>query len=293
MNIKESACSFQCQDFWLYGIISIPKQTITSTKGVLIIAGGPQYRAGSHRQFTLLARHLAAKGIPVMRFDIRGMGDSEGEIRTFEKIDEDFDCAINQFFLEIPSLQEIVIWGLCDAASAALFYAHHDKRVTGLVLLNPWVRTENSAVKTYLKHYYSNRFTDPELWKKVCSGDFNYIVAIRSLLKLIYNFLISKNKSTPFSKNISCNQIINNSTLPERMFNGFNRFKGKILLITCGNDLTAQEFMDLIKGSKKWQNLLESSSIKQFHLPNANHTFSRREWRDQVYSWTYDWINSW
>ena len=186
-----------------------------------------------------------------------------------------------------------MIWGLCDAASAALFYAHHDKRVTGLVLLNPWVRTENSAVKTYLKHYYFNRFTDPELWKKLRSGGFNYIATIRPLLKLIYNSLVSKNKPTSVTQNISCNQIINDSSLPDRMFNGLNRFKGKTLLITCGDDFTAQEFMDLIKGSKKWQKLLESSSTKQFHLPNANHTFSRREWRDQVFNWTYDWIKSW
>ncbi len=292
MSFKESACSFLCHDSWLYGIISMPKQAITSTKGVLIIVGGPQYRVGSHRQFTLLARHLAAKGIPVMRFDTRGMGDSEGEIRTFEEIDEDLNCAINQFFLEISSLQEIVIWGLCDAATAALFYAHHDKRVTGLVLLNPWVRTEYSVVKTYLKHYYYNRFTDRELWKKVYSGDFNYIATIRPLLRLIYNSLINKNKPISFKQNIS-NQITNDSPLPERMFNGLNRFKGKVLLITCGDDFTAQEFMDLIKESKKWQKLLESSSTEQFHLPNANHTFSRREWRDQVFNWTYDWIKSW
>jgi hypothetical protein len=29
-----------------------------------------------------------------------------------------------------------VIWGLCDGASAAMFYAEQDRRVSGLVLLN-------------------------------------------------------------------------------------------------------------------------------------------------------------
>ena len=31
-------------------------------RGVLIVVGGPQYRVGSHRQFALLANHLAGQG---------------------------------------------------------------------------------------------------------------------------------------------------------------------------------------------------------------------------------------
>ena len=49
------------------------------------MVGGPQYRVGSHRQFTLMARAFAAAGYPVLRFDYRGIGDSEGESRGFER----------------------------------------------------------------------------------------------------------------------------------------------------------------------------------------------------------------
>ena len=42
---------------------------------VLVVVGGPQVRAGSHRHFVQLARHLATHGHAVMRFDVRGMGD--------------------------------------------------------------------------------------------------------------------------------------------------------------------------------------------------------------------------
>lgn len=54
--------------------------------GLLMVVGGPQYRVGSHRQFVLLARDLAAAGIPVFPFDYRGMGDSTGQARDFEGI---------------------------------------------------------------------------------------------------------------------------------------------------------------------------------------------------------------
>ncbi|HBZ05431.1 MAG TPA: hydrolase 1, exosortase A system-associated, partial [Massilia sp.] len=49
-----------CRGAWLYGIVSLP--AAPHPRGVLIVVGGPQYRAGSHRQFTLLARDLAAAG---------------------------------------------------------------------------------------------------------------------------------------------------------------------------------------------------------------------------------------
>jgi len=134
MNFEEQAVVFSCGDARLIAIISSPAQP--SHRGVLIVVGGSQYRAGSHRQFTLLCRALAERGIAAMRFDYRGMGDSEGEMRTFEDVRPDIRAAVDQFCVQVPGLREVAIWGLCDAASAALFYAHQDSRITGLVLLN-------------------------------------------------------------------------------------------------------------------------------------------------------------
>ena len=135
MTDNEHALTFDCEGESLVGILS--GAGLPAGRGVLIVVGGPQYRVGSHRQFALLARHLAKHGVPTLRFDYRGMGDSDGEVRTFERVGEDIRCAIDRFFASVPGLKDVVIWGLCDAASAALFYAHQDARVSGLILLNP------------------------------------------------------------------------------------------------------------------------------------------------------------
>lgn len=284
MNFTERATAFSCRDSWLYGIVSLPEQAIS--RGVLIVVGGPQYRAGSHRQFTLLARHLAAHGVAAMRFDYRGMGDGEGDARTFEAVDDDIRHAIDRFFAEVPALREAAIWGLCDAASAAIFYAAQDRRVTGLVLLNPWIRTEAGIAKATLKHYYLARLFEPELWDKIRHGRFDYAAAARSLAGLV-------GKVLPTIKQAAPAEPCGPSPLPERMFHGLSRFKGRTLLIMSGNDLTAREFSDLTSASSKWRKLLNSPGVTRRDLPEANHTFSRREWRDQVADWTSDWVRSW
>jgi hypothetical protein len=64
-----------------------------------------------------------------------------------------------------------------------------------------------------------------------------------------------------------------------------------VLLILSGNDLTAMEFSDVATSSKRWRRLLESSRVAQHRLANANHTFSRRDWRYQVARWTSSWLS--
>lgn len=250
-------------------------------RGLLIITGGPQYRVGSHRQFTLLARRLVAHNFAVLRFDYRGMGDSDGEPRSFERLDADVRAAMDALFARVPALTEVVLWGLCDAASAALFYAPQDARVTGVVLLNPWVRSESGIAAAYLKHYYAKRMFDRDLWRKIGHGDFKFGEAIASfstMLRARFKRQKASSAELPF---------------PTRMLQGLQRFRGRVLLILSGNDLTAAEFNDLAAKSREWSNALSSPRVTRRELTQANHTFSKAQWRAQVEDWTLEWMQSW
>lgn len=283
--VKEFPLVFSGNYGDLVGIIhspAVPEQT-----GVLIIVGGPQYRVGSHRQFVLLARNLADKGYPVMRFDYTGMGDSDGDLANFEAANDDIKSAIDIFFLHQPEIKKVVIWGLCDAASAALFYCCQDKRLLSLILLNPWVRTEEGEAKVYLKHYYLNRFCSADFWKKVLSGKWNVIDTTRSVIILIKKLF--PNKNTGQSAAVS----IQNASLPDRMADGFERFSGKILIILSGNnDYVADEFRELIASSARWKRLMKKNGISVEEIPEANHTFAKSDWRKIVEEKTYLWLKT-
>jgi exosortase A-associated hydrolase 1 len=286
MNYEEHPLRFQCQDSSLFGIISMPQHA--DKRGILIIVGGPQYRAGSHRQFTLLARQFASSGIPTMRFDYRGMGDSEGDQREFTSVEDDIRAAVDCFFREMPDLNEVVLWGLCDAASAAVFYAPKDDRVTGLILLNPWVRSEQGVAKAYLKHYYLARLFDRQLWRKIFTGQFALFASVRSFAQQITKMMSQKKEVQIEADNAQSSEIAFN--LPKKFEADLRQIKKETLFILCGNDLTAQEFSDLAESSKDWKKLMSSPEISKMNLEDANHTFSRRHWREKIGQWTIDWM---
>jgi uncharacterized protein len=282
MNYSESALTFNCADALLVGVLARPEQSVR--RGVIVLVGGPQYRVGSHRQFLQLARDLAAEGVPVLRFDYRGMGDSAGDVRTFEALDEDLRCAIDMFCKQVPELKEVVIWGLCDAASAALMYAHRDPRVAGLVVANPWVRTEAGLAATYVKHYYAQRLADGKFWRKLLTGRVDVVQALGELCNQLWGAKGSKSNAEQGDATLH---------FVQRMALGVARFRGPLLCILSGKDFTAQEFRSVLKQSPVWNAAWSQADVTLYEIHDANHTFASRAWRDLVVRSTVEWLRSW
>ena len=134
MRLEQRALRFQCGGNALIGIVDVPERPLA--RGLLLLADSGQYRTGSHRQFTLLARLLAGRGVAVMRFDRAGAGDSEGRASD-QAGGADIAGAMNEFFIHVPEMKESVILAAGDAAGAAATYAAADPRVAGLALFNP------------------------------------------------------------------------------------------------------------------------------------------------------------
>ena len=282
----ERAIRLQCAGAPLVGIAHSPSGT--SRIGVLIIVGGPQYRVGSHRQFVLLSRYLAQQGLAAFRFDYRGIGDGVGPARNFLAIDDDIKAAIDAFGRECPGLEEIYLWGLCDAASAALLYAYRDERIAGIVLCNPWVRTEATFSKAIVKDYYRKQIFSSTFWRRFVNGKLDVGKSLSSFTAhLRTSFARASNAERPDTP-----AATSEHEFPARMLSGLKLFKGRVLLILSGNDLTAAEFDNLIREDREWADALRKKRAVVRRLPAANHTFSTRAWRDQVGLWTAEWIRN-
>ncbi len=80
--------------------------------------------------------------------------------------------------------------------------------------------------------------------------------------------------------------------LPERMASALERFRGRVLLVLSGNDLTAAEFRDAAR-SARWKKALQANPLAIVELPDADHTFSTARWRSEVAEATRSWLREW
>ncbi len=278
MSWSERPLQFCCTDQHLLGILNSAAGS-NSDLGVLILVGGPQYRVGSHRQFTLLARHLASQGLPSLRFDFHGMGDSSGEIPHFEAVEQDIAAALDAFQQAQPQITRFVLWGLCDAASAALLYWHarRDTRIHGLCLLNPWLRSAELQARVQVKHYYLQRLFAPVFWRKLFSGQ----VQVRASLLEFLSKLSSLRKTRQATPSLSYQQ---------KMAAAWRDFPGPLLLLLSGQDFTAKEFLEHTTTDADWQGLLNKPKLRRQQLDEADHTFSCAAWRAWVETQTSQWL---
>lgn len=274
MNFTETAHVMACRGEELCAVLTRPDQAART--GILVVVGGPQYRVGSHRQFVLLCRALAAEGIAALRFDRRGMGDSSGTQISFEDIADDIAAAVELFAAQMPALERVLMLGLCDAASAALIYCgeRRDPRIKGLVLLNPWVRSEASLAATHVRHYYLQRVLEGDFWRKLLAGKVNPFLSLGSFLASVR----------------AARRGAGAAGFRQAMAEGWRGFAGPILLILSGRDFTALEFLQQAKAEPLWQGLLARPGLTRRDLPEADHTFSSTAWRREVETWIVDWV---
>lgn len=266
MKFDQRALRFCCANSCLVGVIDVPERPVG--RGLLVITDAAQYRVGGHRQFALLSRTLAGRGIPVMRFDHRGCGDSEGEPRNCDTLDEDIRAAMAEFFRQMPEMHEVVLWGLGAAASAAALYAHADARVRGLILLNPRADLPGPQAPVAPRQYYLGRLGELGFWKKVATGNLDFTASAAALRQYM-------------------REAVGDDTvaLPQRVLAGLSCFEGQILVILGGADDSARAFEQLIGKHE-----IKCQRVK---IPLANHTFSSRQWRDEVAQVAAHWIVRW
>lgn len=169
---------FPCGDALLSGSLDEAQGRI----GLICVTGGSQVRTGPHRMLHQLATRVAAAGFPVLRYERRGLGDSDGEDPGFRDSGPDLAAAAAAFRREAPQLRAIVGFGLCDGATTL---ALHGKNagVDGIVLANPWlVETEADEVApAAARAHYRGRLLSPKAWGDVLTGKVDLLGAARSL----------------------------------------------------------------------------------------------------------------
>lgn len=279
---SEQPMILDCQGDRLVAVLHRP--VAARARAVLIVVGGPQYRVGSHRYFVRLARKLAQGGHAVLRFDCRGMGDSEGDHPGFERIDDDVRTAIDALLSSVPGTGEVALWGLCDGAAAAAFYAPTDERVRQVIIANPWVRDEESYDDMLLRDYYVRRLFDKSFWRNALRGKVSLLDFPKLLVRRVRKALHPAQDGVADEPGVS--------SIARRMLASLTSFDGSICLITSDDDLTAREFLLEVNKTRAWPAITQREQFEHLQLADTDHSFSDTESGARVMDATLAWLQT-
>lgn len=284
-STRESAFAFDCEGSSLIGFLHGGNEHCDV--GVLtIVPGGPQYRIGVGRQLLRLARRLAADGIHVMRFDHRGLGDSEGEFKGFQHTRDDIEAAIAEFKRRAPSVKRVILWGGCDAASGALLHAHALPDVVCIIAGNPFVGSSTSPFKAQQMHYLA-RIRQKSFWKELFKLEYKLSDYASGAIKKVWQRLQPKKPETRQGSKL---RAAASRDFSADLLTGLKMFNGKILFLMGDRFLLSTEFDRLVSSSPEWIAAYNKPGYQRLDIKGGDQVFSSRDAQERMFELAGNWI---
>jgi len=291
--------SFPCEGFQLRGSLHRSAGSADGDTAIVILNQGPLDRSGAHRMSVRYARRWAAHGVPVLRFDARGVGDSEGDWAIpedgapikmlYKNIEEgawtlDTRAAIDHL-CATTSARNIVLVGCCGGAVSALHAAAEHPAVVGVVMVGmpvrPWaVIGIDSIVASQVEYEakgYVKKLGRWNAWRRFFTGESDY--------RLLWGIGARYVRERVFGASNDQRTSLNASML--RSFRSVQASGKRMLFVFPENDYLWVEFRDLFLP------MFNDRPPFDLHIiPGANHTFTEVVWQEQLFSKLDNWLQS-
>lgn len=139
-----------------------PDSAMAGAPAVLMANVGVNHRVGPNRLWVELSRRLASAGIPALRFDLSGMGDSEprpGNDSELERGRADLSDAMDAL-MERGVATRFVLVALCSGVDSAHVVTRDDPRVMAATFIDGYA---HRTAGWYLRRH-TKRYLEPRRW---------------------------------------------------------------------------------------------------------------------------------
>ena len=296
-SVQETV-SFACEGYELHGSLHRPSHTASDT-AIVILNQGPLDRSGAHRLSVKCARRWAAHGFAVLRFDARGVGDSEGDWAIpedgapikdlYKNIEEGAwtldTCAAIDHVCATTNAKHVVLAGLCGGAVSALHAAADHPAVVGVIMVGmpvrPWgdigiASILASHVEQEAKGYVK-KLGRWEAWQRFLTFKTDY----RVLWGVGSRYILSRLFDTESEQLKSLNASLLKS------FRTVEASGKRMLFVFPEHDYLWVEFRDLFLPAFK-----DRAPFDLHIIPDANHTFTEVAWQEQLFSTLETWLQT-
>jgi alpha-beta hydrolase superfamily lysophospholipase len=165
----------------LFGVLTSPRDEIRAAPSIILFNTGLEYHVGPHRLYVPLARHWAAHGHHVLRFDLGGIGDSAPPQGATDHIAYpghmmDDACEAIAFVRKEAVHRQVIVAGLCSGGWLAFQAARAGLAVDAVVSINPpmYLRDRDAGAQWLTEEdeldRYQHSMRDPSKWLKALSG---------------------------------------------------------------------------------------------------------------------------
>jgi len=278
MNIPiERPAAFRSGPVQLRGVMGIPPVPDPGGRGVILVHGWGSYRIGPHRLLVETARTLNDLGLPTLRFDLRGRGDSEGEAPKTSLDDMIWDTVAAVDFLRArANVSDPILLGLCSGANVAIGAATFRPQARTLLLWStlPFqpeqrARQRIRRARHYLREYALKAFR-PQTWGRLFRGDVN--------LRGVGRTIVGEKKPTLERRNLKDSE--------RDIMADFARFEGRALFVCGSEDPEGLEGYNLFSRFCRQKHLAADFRI----VRGATHSYYASEHSRQVIGMTLDFL---
>jgi pimeloyl-ACP methyl ester carboxylesterase len=282
-EISETIFEFDCDGLRVSGILSEPigsGRRPTTVCAVFLNAGSVR-RIGPNRMWVECARRWAACGVPSLRFDGIGIGDSDGDERRYFKTSEFYEPEARRVVhaaLDELSRRQVadtfLVSGVCSGAYSAFHVALDDTRVRGLILVNLWAFFWNEQFAAARDARRAKSLISEGAWLDVVRIALSQGRILRSVKAAVKNVVHSRQSRAALVA-LSCEVDAALDRLRDN--------KVTTLLLLCRGEPLAQDLVDDRRLDRlgEWPNLLVEN------VPLEDHIF-RPLWAQALVHQAYD-----